>query len=85
MRILKRDLDFTELLPRISADLPLFEDITAYASAARGYLTGGYNWAMNPTRHTFHYDPEYTWNYEAGVKSMWMNGRLKANLSCFLY
>ncbi|MCP4118635.1 MAG: TonB-dependent receptor [Desulfobacteraceae bacterium] len=80
---LEKDLDFTEVLPKFSTAYDISKEITAYASISRGYLTGGYNWAMKPTRDTFHYDPEYTLNYESGIKTTWMDGMLMANLSLF--
>jgi iron complex outermembrane receptor protein len=58
-------------------------DIMLYASASKGYLVGGYNWCMTPTQENFHYDPEYTWNYETGIKTNWLNNKLMANLSVF--
>jgi iron complex outermembrane receptor protein len=55
----------------------------AYVSAAKGYLVGGYNWGLTATLDTFCYEPEYTWNYEVGLKSTWLDNKLLANLSLF--
>ncbi len=78
-----KDLSFNEVLPKFSFSYDVSRDVMAYASASKGYLTGGYNWGMTGTRETFSYDPEYTWNYETGIKSTWLNNKLTANLSVF--
>jgi len=79
----QKDLDFTELLPKASISYDLTADDMIYATVAKGYLTGGFNWCMNPTQDTFHFDPEYSWNYEVGLKSNWLNNKLMANLAVF--
>ena len=80
---LQEDLDFTELLPKISISYDATPDATAYATVAKGYLAGGYNWCMNPTENTFNFDPEYSWNYEIGLKTNWLENRLGVNLALF--
>jgi len=78
-----KDFDDSEILPKLSISFDLSDKIKAYTSAARGYLTGGYNfkWATNGENLT--YKPEYTWNYEVGLKSSWFDNRLIANMSTF--
>ena len=71
------------LLPRFSLAFDLTDDIMTYASASRGYLTGGYNYGLAGDIESFYYDPEYTWNYEVGIKTAWLDRRLMANLSAF--
>ena len=46
-------------------------------------LTGGFNYGTAIDNSTFTYDPEYTWNYEVGIKTEWLNHRLQANLALF--
>ena len=47
-------------------------------------MVGGYNYGYMPMNEdAFYYDPEYTWNYEAGMKSSWFDKKLIANLSIF--
>jgi len=54
----------------------------AYANVARSYRPGGINpFSLNNKEAIF--DPEYSWNYEAGLKSMLWNNRLKANFTAF--
>jgi iron complex outermembrane receptor protein len=78
-----KDLNYDEVLPKFSMACDISRDIMLYASASKGYLVGGYNWCMTPTQENFHYDPEYTWNYETGIKTNWLNNKLMANLSVF--
>ena len=77
------ELHYDEWLPKISAAYDVWENIMCYLSASKGYLAGGYNFSMSPEKDVFTYDPEYTWNYEAGVRTCWFNNRMTANLSVF--
>ena len=79
----KEELHYDEWLPKCSAAWNLSKNAMCYASASKGYLAGGYNFSMPPEKETFTYDPEYTWNYEAGVKTCWFEGKLTANLAVF--
>lgn len=76
------ELNFDEILPKISASLDIAENAMGYLSASKGYIVGGFNW-LNATPDTFSYDPEYTWNYEAGTKATWFSGGLVTNVSMF--
>ncbi len=78
-----RDLDYNEFLPKAMVSFDATEDIMLYTSAAKGYLEGGYNYAQANDVDGFVFDPEYTWNYELGIKTNWFNNRLLAN--CSLY
>lgn len=77
------DLTYDELLPKFALSYDFTRDMMIYTSVSRGYLVGGYNWLMNPVSETFDYGPEYTWNYEMGIKTEWCNGKIAANLSFF--
>ena len=79
----EKSFDQTEVLPKISASYDISEDFMSYISVAKGFLAGGYNTAFAENKETFTYDPEYTWNYEAGIKSSLLNGRLKTNFAIF--
>lgn len=53
-----------------------------YTSVARGFKAGGFNRSLDDSKRTF--DPEYSWNYELGLKlSPWGNDWLNADLSFF--
>ncbi|SDU20895.1 iron complex outermembrane recepter protein [Desulfobacula phenolica] len=78
-----QDLSYDEYLPKFALAYDLSGAVMIYTSASKGYLAGGYNWLMNPVTETFSYGPEYTWNYELGLKAEWLEGKLMANFSFF--
>lgn len=81
---LDKDLDYDEWLPKFSIAYDFSEDMMAYASVSKGYMVGGYNYGYMPSsEEAFYFDAEYTWNYEVGVKSSWLDKRLLADLSVF--
>ncbi|WP_182911812.1 TonB-dependent receptor [Sphingomonas cavernae] len=61
------------------------EDVYLYALVSKGYKSGGWNGenATNPGEARVSYDPEYAWNYEIGAKTMWLDNRLRLNLTGF--
>ena len=79
----KDELTYDEFLPKFAVAYDISDDVMAYASVAKGYLVGGFNWTKTPVLETFTYDAEYTWNYELGLKTTWLNGKLLANLALF--
>ncbi|MGI9292307.1 MAG: TonB-dependent receptor, partial [Gammaproteobacteria bacterium] len=69
------------------------EDIRGYARIARGFKAGGFNPSVNALADNgvanqfgggaIFYDPEYLWNYEVGLKTLWLAGALSADISVF--
>lgn len=78
-----KDQDSQEALPRLAVSYDFTPEIMAYASAAKGYLSGGYRFWNNTSPEQFTYDPEFTWNYELGFKSSFWGDRLILNASIF--
>lgn len=79
----EKNQDNNEFLPKFSVSYDLSEDILSYIVVSKGYLVGGYNYTIATDKASFSYDPEYTWNYEIGVKTSWLDNKLMANLSAF--
>ena len=79
----EEELTYDELLPKAAIAYDLTEDFTTYASVAKGFQSGGYNYSMVVSPDAFTYDPEYTWNYELGFKSRWQNRKLTVNGSIY--
>ena len=78
----KSDLEYNEWLPKFVLDYRWTPDLMTYASAAKGYKSGGFNYfAIDP--EDVSYDPEYSLNYEIGLKSSWLDNRFIANLAAF--
>lgn len=71
---------FNAWLPKFVVDYRWADGLNTYASVSRGFKSGGFNVKDSPGEA---FDAEYTWNYEAGVKSRWLNNRLQANLALF--
>jgi iron complex outermembrane receptor protein len=78
-----RDQDSEEVLPRLEVSYDFSERIMVYVSASKGYLSGGYRFWSNTSPEQFTYEPEYSWNYELGVKASFWDERLILNGSIF--
>lgn len=79
----QKDMNFNEWLPKAVISFDVKDNIMIYTSAAKGYLEGGYNYAQATDENNFVFDPEYTWNYEIGIKTSWFNKRVIANASAY--
>lgn len=58
-------------------------EVMTYVSAARGYKSGGINAAGTTTFEFTIFDPEFLWTYELGLRSDWLDQRLRFNVSAF--
>ncbi len=58
------------------------EDIFGYALASSGYRRGGFNPASAISKFST-YDSDTLWNYEIGLKTTWLDGRLRANMAAY--
>jgi iron complex outermembrane receptor protein len=67
--------------PRLALGLDLGPDVLAYASATRGFKSGGFNISSREPGEAF--EPEWAWCYEAGLKSTLAGGRARLNLALF--
>jgi iron complex outermembrane recepter protein len=77
------DLSDTEILPMASLSREFTPFTTGYLTFSTGWMAGGYDYYSATSRKNFTYGPEYTRNYEAGVKTSFFNNRLRADLSIF--
>jgi iron complex outermembrane receptor protein len=69
--------------PRFALNFRANDDVLLFASATRGFKSGGWN-ARSTRRDTFlPFAQETVWSYEAGVKSDWLDNRLRVNLTGF--
>lgn len=76
--------DWSEVTPRVVLTWSPRQDVHAYASVTRGYTAGGFNTdAAALSALTTPFDPETVTNYELGVKSQWLDDRLRINASIF--
>ncbi|WP_448582557.1 TonB-dependent receptor [Thermaurantiacus sp.] len=80
-RVFNLARDFEFVTPRVIVDARLGEGRMLYGSVAKGVKTGGFNTNLNITDAQRTYDEEFSWNYEAGLKTSWLDGRLLANIA----
>jgi len=57
--------------------------IMAWAGVSRGYKAGGFNISLSVPENLRQYDPEYLWNYEAGIKGRFLDQQLQLSASLF--
>jgi len=65
-------------------------DLHGYARLARGFKAGGFNPSLAALQGVailgpefIAYRPEALWNYELGLKGLWLDGRLSTDLALF--
>ena len=73
--------DWQETTWKLGVDWDAAEDVLVYASASRGFKSGGFNTG----RCNNSYDPETIDAYELGLKSILAEGRVRLNLAAFIY
>ena len=73
---------FTAFTPKVGLNYQLSDAVFAYASASRGFKSGGFN--IGSYQNT-PFNPEKIWSYEAGVKTDLLERRLRLNLAAFYY
>jgi len=72
--------NWDDITPRFALDFDITDDVMVYLSATKGFKSGGFQLGDAGS-----FDPEELWSYEAGVKSMLLDGRMRANLGLFSY
>lgn len=73
---------FSAFTPKAVLSYELTENSMIYASYAKGFRVGGFNFnsRQNPS-----YDPEKSDNYEIGIKNDLLNRKLRINLTAFYF
>lgn len=86
---------FTSSLPRFTVDYKVHEGLNLYALAAKGNKPGGFNPAVEDARLTDAsrqslidqglgtFKEETAWTTELGMKSLWLDRRLRVNVDIF--
>jgi len=69
------------------------DELRGYGRIARGFKAGGFNPSLSAFvdagvtgpygAELISYDPEYLWNYEVGLKGIWLNGLLQGDINVF--
>lgn len=75
---------WSEFTPRVVLSWQPQSNLMLYTSATRGFTAGGFNGdASTAAIFQKSFDPEKVTNVEAGVKSQWLNNRLRLNASVY--
>ncbi len=74
--------DWDDVLPKLGASYRLGEADTLYASLAKGFQSGGFNF-YDGTLESAQYDSAESWNYELGWASSWNDGRVHTRVAAF--
>jgi iron complex outermembrane receptor protein len=73
---------FAAWTPKVGVDLRVSADTFLYATASRGFKSGGFN--VTASQRGQAYAPEFVWSYEGGVKRTFDNGRAWIRAAGFL-
>jgi iron complex outermembrane receptor protein len=73
---------FSSFTPKVGASFKLNQDTFLYASASRGFKSGGFNPGSYQNEP---FNPEKIWAYELGAKYMGWNDRVRLNTALFFY
>ena len=76
--------NYDSATPMFVAKYALTEDVNVYAKYAEGFKSGGFN-GEAPTlqESVIPFSPETVEEYEVGIKSRWLDGKLNVNLAGF--
>jgi len=85
----RKDYAFT---PKLGLEYQFNDDLFYYGTLSRGFKSGGFNFGYLDGTSTVgfshpdaEFDPEYVTAYEVGMKSDWMDNRLRINSALFYY
>ena len=77
------DASFDSWSPKFGLDFKASDDLMIYASASRGFKSGGFDGRANTPEGAVPYLPETMWSYEAGVKASFADRRITTNAAVF--
>ena len=69
--------------PRFAVNYAATDDVLLFASATRGFKSGGWNARGTAPSELLPFGPERAWSYEAGAKSELFGNLLRVNLTAF--
>ncbi|WP_175597228.1 TonB-dependent receptor [Peristeroidobacter soli] len=69
--------------PRFVIDYVPNDNTLLYVSASRGFKSGGFNTFGDVSQPVNLFDPEFVWNYEAGLKASFLDRALRMGVTGF--
>lgn len=79
----RRVVNFSKFTPAGSVDIKWNDELSTYIKVATGYRAGGLCLRGNNQCFTPKYDPEKLVSYELGVKSYWLDRKIRLNIAIF--
>ena len=76
------DAKFNAVSPKIGLTYKASEDVFLFTHVTRGYRPGGLNQFIDE-KEAAEFDPEFSLNYELGLKSTWLDNKVRINLTAF--
>ncbi|MCC7410281.1 MAG: TonB-dependent receptor, partial [Gammaproteobacteria bacterium] len=74
---------WTNFSPKAGIDVRWSEDLMTYLTITRGFKAGGFNARARNATELEPFSPETVLTYELGIKSTWLDRRLRANAAAF--
>jgi iron complex outermembrane receptor protein len=78
------ELNTALFTPRIAFKYDVSDDMNVFASATRGFKSGGWNARGTAPVANQPFAPETVWSYEFGLRSEWLDRTLRLNLTGFV-
>lgn len=76
---------FKDFSPSLVVAYDVADHVNIYGKVVRGYKSGGYNTRASTTiSFGKGFGAETLWSYEAGLKSQWLDNKLRFNIASFL-
>lgn len=69
--------------PRVGMDYRWSDDLMTYVSVAQGAKNGGFNGRAGRVSDFLEFDDEVVWTYEVGMRSDWLDGRMRLNATAY--
>jgi iron complex outermembrane receptor protein len=76
-------VDFDNFSPRLGIDYHFSDTLMAYFTYSVGFRSGGWNGRAQTQSSIGPYDPETLDNFEVGIRSDWLDNRLRVNATVF--
>ena len=82
-RAIPQEQDIQIWTPRFAINFQPNPEMLIFASATRGFKSGGWNARGTSASELLPFDPEIAWSYEAGIKTEFLDNRLRVNLTAY--
>lgn len=74
---------WASLLPRVGVSWQVGPAAMVFVSTSEGSKSGGFNGRASSASEFTRFEPERVWAYEAGIRSDWLDRRLRVNATAF--